>query len=130
MDNAVVTSSQATTPQQQQQQPIDENGNIDDDVGSQDSTLDSITSEGTVLERPDVTVSDSSQFIIDPHKTLSVSGAVVDLSYVSLQPCNQCDFAKIRPCTCHTVMVALKHVCSCLHLRWKVFHNISTVDFC
>ena len=60
-------------------EPTDANGNRDDndDVGSHDSTLDSMTSEGTVLERQDdVTVSDNA-FIIDPHRTLSVSGDVV-----------------------------------------------------
>ena len=66
-DNAVVTTSAIAT------EATDENGNSDDDVGSHDSTLDSVTSEGTVLERQDVTVSDN-VFVIDPHKTLSVSG--------------------------------------------------------
>lgn len=55
----------------------DENGNLEDEVGSHDSTLESMTSDGTLTELDDVTVSDSSDFVIDPHRTLSVSDVAV-----------------------------------------------------
>ena len=96
-DNAVVTATTTTTTTTRTTSTIatdvvDENGNSD--AGSQDdSTLDSVTSEGTVTsERRDdddddvITVSPSNAFVIDPHKTLSVSGAPGALIMSPWQP--------------------------------------------
>lgn len=53
----------------------DENSNLADDESSHDSTLESVTSQETLTEGDDVTVlSPCSQFVLDPHRTLSVSG--------------------------------------------------------